>query len=67
MGYMMRFLFFTLLSMVWANCALGLETKTPVELGGRTVIEGTLVQVSALPPAAESARGQQDGAGNPDP
>jgi len=44
----MRFLFL-IANIIWATCAFGTEVKDPVHDANRSVIEGTLLQVSKLP------------------
>jgi len=42
--------FIIILNLLWATCALGLDSKEPIDKTSRSVIEGTLLQVSKLPP-----------------
>jgi len=45
MGYL-----FVIMSFMWATCAFALETTQPISTSNQSVIEGTLLQVSKLPP-----------------
>ncbi|OGU10782.1 MAG: hypothetical protein A2075_06420 [Geobacteraceae bacterium GWC2_58_44] len=50
----MKYLFF-LANMIWATCAFGLDTPGPIAEASRSVVEGTLLQVSKLPPPGGNA------------